>query len=53
LCLLLERVQDVNSLADGSQIDDAIGARRLTYPDLANTGPIDVIGFQSDGSSPI
>jgi len=37
LCLFLEGVQDVNNITDVSQIDDAIGARSLTYPDLANT----------------
>jgi hypothetical protein len=37
LCLFLKRVQYMNSAADGGQLDDAIGARRLTNPDLANT----------------
>jgi len=38
LGLFPERVQDVNGIADGREIDDAIGAGRLTNPDLANTG---------------
>jgi hypothetical protein len=46
-------MQHVNNVADRGQVDDPVSARCLTYPDLANAGPTDGMGFQSEGFSPI
>jgi hypothetical protein len=53
LDFLLERMQHVSHVADRGQIDDPVGPGPLTYSDLGTPRPIDLISFQSDGSSPI